>query len=481
MRKHFFMRAVAATWMLFISTVVMAQVSIYSRESIKENDAYEVAVRCEGGEWQNVPVYACDVDMHHLSTAAFAEFDMEGKVDVRVKLLRKEVIEADSLPVMIRPTSRNIKFGQPDAQTVLFTLDRPEYVSVEFGGDRHHNLHVFANPMLSEHYTGQEPGCINWKGENAQDVFVKDAPLIYFGPGVHLPKDLPTEEIKIPSNTTVYLAPGAVVKARLIVDHAENVRIIGRGILDHPLRGVEITFSRNVLVDGLTVLNPKHYTVFGGQSEDITIRNLKTFACRGWTDGIDLMCCRRVRINDVFLRNSDDCLAFYNHRWWYWGGTDDIDVQRATLWCDFAHPVNIGTHGDDRSETGEVLQNIRIHDCDILRHKGDGMLAINCGDKNIIHHVGFDSIRIEGVERGRLTDMRVQYGASYNRAPGNSIDSVSFRNITIDKASAGNMLPSRIDDYDATHNVRAFEIKNVVIGKRKFSEKKDIIRKLSAK
>ena len=90
-------------------------------------------------------------------------------------------------------------------------------------------------------------------------------------------------------------------------------------------------------------------------------------------------------------------------------------------------------------------------------------------------------IRIEGVERGRLTDMRVQYGASYNRAPGNSIDSVSFRNITIDKASAGNMLPSRIDDYDATHNVRAFEIKNVVIGKRKFSEKKDIIRKLSAK
>ena len=110
---------------------------------------------------------------------------MNGQTEVRVRLLRPDVITTDTLPVMIRPQSRGIKFTQPDQNAVCFTLDRPEYLSVEFGGDRHHNLHLFANPLLQEHYTGNEPGCINWTGVNSQDVFVKDAPLIYFGPGIH--------------------------------------------------------------------------------------------------------------------------------------------------------------------------------------------------------------------------------------------------------------------------------------------------------
>ena len=94
--------------------------------------------------------------------------------------------------------------------------------------------------------------------------------VMYFGPGTHRPKDLPNNQIRIPSNTTVYLAPGAVVKAKLVVDKAENVRIIGRGIIDHAVRGIEITDSKNIWIDGITVVNPDHYTVFGGGSTGIT-------------------------------------------------------------------------------------------------------------------------------------------------------------------------------------------------------------------
>lgn len=453
-----------------------ARVNIYQRSGVQENASYEVSIRTADGEWQSVPVLSCDVDMHHRSTAAFAEFDMNEPVEVRVRLTQPEVITTDTLPTMIRPSSRGIRFEQPDKQTVIFMLRHPDYLSIEFGGDRHHNLHLFANEIMAKEFNGDGDNVINWTGLNAQDVFVKNAPLIYFGPGIHRPKDLPSEEIKIPSNTTVYMAPGAVIKARLIVDHAENVQIIGHGIIDHPLRGVEITFSKNVLIDGLTILNPRHYSIFGGQSEDITIRNVKSFSSNGWTDGFDLMCCRRVKIDNVFLRNSDDCLALYNHRWWYWGGSSDIDVRRATLWCDFAHPVNIGSHGDDRSETGESLSHVRIHDCDIIRHHGDGMLAINCGDKNSISDIKFDSIRMEGIERGRLFDIGVLFSEKYNRAPGNDVDSIEFSNIYVDGACAGNILPARIRDYDKEHRVRRYAIKNVKIGKRKFSEKKDIIR-----
>ena len=320
--------------------------SVYSYTpagGLQPNATYSVSVRSTaGGEWQTVPVWNCEVDMHHRSVAAFAQFDMEGSVELRVKLEKPSALAADSLPPMVRPASAAVDFSISEEGTLLhLTLQKPEYISVEFGGDRHHNLHIFANPMLKETYTGEEENCINWNGGGSQqDVFVKDARLIYFAPGLHRPKDLPGEDIRIPSNCTVYLAPGSVVQARLVVDHAENVRIIGRGILDHPLRGIEVTHSKNVLIDGITVLNPRHYTVFGGASSNISIRNLKTFSAGSWTDGIDLMSCHEVDIENVFLRTSDDCLAFYAHRWWYWGDAYNIRVKRATLWCDFAHPVN---------------------------------------------------------------------------------------------------------------------------------------------
>lgn len=347
--------------------------------------------------------------------------------------------------------------------TIQLTLQRPEFLSVEFDGDRQHNLHLFANasaPFITSDGDGlaqwditplgdsDRRRIINWQSVQSQDVFVRNPSLIYFGPGVHRPKDLPSEEIKIPSNCTVYLAPGAVVKARLIVDHAENVRIIGRGIVDHPLRGVEITFSKKVLVDGITFLNPAHYTIFGGESTDITIRNIKTFSARSWSDGIDLMCCSRVHIENCFLRTSDDCIALYNHRWWYWGGSEDIDVSRCILWPDVAHPVNIGSHGDDRNPDGETLRHVRIHDCDILGDDADGLglLAINCGDNNHIRDIRFERIRAEGLRRCRPFDLRIFQSEKYNRAPGCCIDSIAFVDFTIATDVPDScILPSRVE------------------------------------
>ena len=133
--------------------------------------------------------------------------------------------------VTIRPLSKGIEYKQIQ-NAILFTLEKPQYLSIEFDGDRLHNLHLFANPLETEKYDKETKG------------------IMYFGPGVHRPKDLPNNQIRIPGNTTVYLAPGAVVKAKLLVDKAENVRIIGRGILDlslihisEPTRRVVISYA----------------------------------------------------------------------------------------------------------------------------------------------------------------------------------------------------------------------------------------------
>ena len=67
---------------------------------------------------------------------------------------------------------------------VLFRLDRPEYLSVEFDGDRLHNLHLFANPVETETYTESNDS------------------VLYFGPGVHRPQDLPNIQLRIRSIST---------------------------------------------------------------------------------------------------------------------------------------------------------------------------------------------------------------------------------------------------------------------------------------
>lgn len=457
-----------------------AQVSVPQLPSDKgpaSSEDYTVTVRpLRGGEWQQVSVLRCDVNTRRVQRAAYAEFDMGEPVVVRVTSCQQGAAGAAAATsgVRIRPTSRGLVPAVVDSKTIELTLQRPEYLSIEFQDDRHHNLHLFANAMHEAPAMPQDERVINWEGQFSQDVFVRDARFIYFGPGVHRPKDLPGEEIKIPSNCTVYLAPGAVVKARLIVDHAENVRIVGRGIVDHPLRGVEITYSKHVVVDGLTFLNPAHYTIYGGQSSDITVRNIKSFSARSWSDGIDLMCCSDVLVENCFLRTSDDCIALYNHRWWYWGGSNNIEVRHCVFWPDVAHSVNIGTHGDDRNPEGETLSGVRIHDCDVLYGDDESLLAVNCGDRNHIRDISFEDIRVEGAVRGALFDLRVLYSEKYNRAPGCCIDNVTFSRITVDEPSVAVLSPGRLLHYDTSHGVSNVRFHDIRLGNRPFDRERDM-------
>lgn len=431
-----------------LSTSVNAQLVTYPdalNAGMPPNDDYTVKVRIPGGDWKDLFEYKVSVDMDNVQSASMVQFDMGSPVEVMVK--KNNGLIQD---VKIRPLASDIQHTV-DRNVILFRLEKPQYLSVEFNGDRLHNLHLFANPLETETYTGSSNK------------------VMYFGPGVHRPQDLPNTQIQIPSNTTVYLAPGAVVKAKFLIDKAENVRIIGRGILDHPLRGVEITHSKNILIDGITVVNPDHYTIFGGEANRLTIKNLKSFSCKGWSDGIDLMCCNDVLIDNVFMRNSDDCIAIYAHRWSYYGGSQNITLQNSVLWADIAHPVNIGGHGNPEDEVGEMVENIIVRNIDILEQDEDdplyqGCMAIDCGDKNLVRKVLFEDVRVESIQEGRLFHVNVRFNPKYDRQPGRGIEDVTFRNITYNGVGEN---PSLIKGLDEERNVKNVTFENVVINGKK--------------
>lgn len=171
------------------------------------------------------------------------------------------------------------------------------------------------------------------------------------------------------------------------------------------------------------------------------------------------------------MRNSDDCIAVYGHRWNFYGDTKDIKVFNSTLWADIAHPINIGGHGDPDSMTGELLEDITFKNIDILEHDEDGILyqgcmTISCTDKNRVRNVLFEDIRVEHIQEGRLFNLQVCFNPKYNKQPGNSIEDVTFRNITY-YGSREN--PSLLEGLNETHRVQNIIFENIVIRGKKVS------------
>jgi polygalacturonase len=222
--------------------------------------------------------------------------------------------------------------------------------------------------------------------------------------------------------------------------------------------------SSNVTIDGIIVVNPQHYTVFGGESRNITIRNLKSFSTKGWSDGIDLMSCSEVLIDDVFMRNSDDCIAIYAHRWNFYGSARNISITNSILWADIAHPTNIGIHGNTTA-VGDTIENVLFKNIDILEHDEDdpnyqGCMAINAGDLNLVRNVLYEDIRVDDFEEGQLLNLRVVYNKQYNTGPGRGIQNIYFKNISY---TGANLSPAVIQGLDEKHTVNNIIFENLRI------------------
>jgi hypothetical protein len=411
-------------------------------EGIPQNDDFTVKVRVPGGEWQELFEYSVPVDMHDVRYASMVHFDFAGTVEVSVTSNRGAIASAQ-----IRPLSYGLK-PEIKGSALMFVLTKPCNLSVEIDGDRFHNLHVFTNPLETD-----------VPDENDPDV-------IYLKPGIHT---FPRNVLDVPGGKTVYLAGGAVVKAAIRCRNVENVRVRGRGMLYQPPRGFVVTHSKNITIDDIILVSPRHYTVYGGQSQAITIRNIRAFSHQGNSDGIDLMSCSDVRVSGVFLRNSDDCIALYGHRWNFSGDTRNITVRDSTLWADVAHPIHIGTHGDPANPN--VIEDVIFSNIDILEHDEpqldyQGCMSINVSDENLVRNILFEDIRVEDFTEGQLVNLRVAYNKKYASAPGRGIENVTFKNISY-HGSRANI--SILEGYDATRGIKAVVFENLTINGRLIS------------
>jgi len=425
------------------------------------NDDYTVRVRLPDGVWQDLFEYKARVDLDQQQTASMVFFNFDGPVEVAV-----QKNQGTFSKVAIRPTAKGITPTVRDG-VAYFTLEKPENLSIEFDDDRLHNLHLFTQPIRHdlpiERVVPNSPYDI---GEAA--IPDLSQPFVYFKPGIY------SGDIRLKSNTTVYIDGSAILKSPLILENVENVTVLSDGLMDDA-DGIRIYRSHNITIDGPISINQKHGTLYCGESTGLTELRIRTIGGGQWSDGLSHYSCQTVTIKDVFLRTSDDNITLYNHRGETWGDTRDFLVTDSTLWADIAHNVMIGIHGNTPSAAHpdpEVVEKAVFRNIDVLDHDEDepdyqGAIGLMVGDDNLVRDILFEDWRVERIEDGKLFSMQVLYNAKYNTSPGRGIENVTLRNIAY--TGKGSPTASLIRGYAPDRSIRHITLDNVTVGGQKLT------------
>lgn len=416
------------------------RVVVYPRLAEPLSPLYTVRVRAPGGRWQAVDVYQAAVDEADPAVSAVALLSVDGPVQVRVSL-RTGVMHRAAVEPASRRIAATIGSG---GTTATFALPGPENVSFEVDGDRRNNLQLFANPV--------DPG---------PPAATKGRHVVAFAPGAH---DLAGDHVlRISSDTTVYLAPGALVRGSLTVAAgAHDVVVRGDGVIDPsayfdpsgPSAGVVVDRATHVGIRDVTILRGQNGGVTIAGSHDVTLDNVKEINADRYSDGVDIASSTDVLIEGCFLRTSDDSIALWaTNPFVSAGSTRDVTVRSSVLWPDVAHGILVGPYG--KPDGSDSIQNLTVEDVDVLEQDEpqslyQGAIGLEAGDSLTERHLVFGDVRIARVSRGEALDVHVYRNPNENTTAGRAIDDVLFRDVTVPGGAV-----SSIGGYGAGQGVTA--------------------------
>ncbi len=327
--------------------------------------------------------------------------------------------------VQIRPRSLGIVPEITDG-TIRFTLKNPAYFTVEPYG-RGGALHIFADPVQS------------------YDIDQANDDVIYFGAGEH-----EVGFINLKSNQTLFIDEGAVVYACVRAIDAENIKILGRGILDNSKNKekilfeysaenndaaidnavrehtVEFEYCTNIVIEGITLRDSLVYNIRPVGCKNIHISNVKIIGCwRYNSDGIDMHNCENVLIENCFIRTFDDSICVKGFDCYYDGDVEEavkkamyrngksydvfknVLVRNCVIWNDWGKCLEIG------AETrAEEMSAIVFENCDII-HATCCVLDCSNVDYADIHDVIYRNINVEYDDFLMCTSIQTTDGEKY--------------------------------------------------------------------
>lgn len=207
-------------------------------------------------------------------------------------------------------------------------------------------------------------------------------------------------------------------------------RIFGAG---HHLRPhfVEPVRCKNVLIEGVTILNSPMWVLSPLYCTNVTIRNVTVNTKGPNTDGCDPDSCTDVLIKDCSFSDGDDCIAIKSGR--------DHDGQKIGIPC----------------------QNLVVENCNF--EAGHGGIGIGSETSGGIQNVFGENCRFDSPDLGMAIRLKT------NPARGGYIQNVFIRNCSVKTAQVGIHMTLRYGSSGAMEGASAPVIRNIDIQNCTFS------------
>lgn len=442
------------------------------------NPYYNVYV-LKDRRWQTVEVYnalCSDSPNHHeeiwndwdnskklRDTMCYALFTHDFADAVRVKVEKRSGFSR----VAVRPSAYGITTKESaSSNTVEFTLPAYEKrkVSVEFDGDRYHNL--FLMPSRPD----------------TRKPAVSGGNVSYYGPGEH------TEGIIVlTEGQTLYVDEGAVLYPQNIQVRGNGVTIAGRGVISgEKMRHWGEEFSNaDVMIDvqgnkheggytdfrieGVTMIDAPSWCLRVMNTDNVAIENINMIHWDLNGDGIDLCTVTGATINDCMLRAYDDCITLkVRSNADPYGNVHDIRITNCIIWGDYARGIVVGPECGNVWWASGDIRNIEIRNCTVLEAARGQALAImqelgdfsEAGGPALIDNVLFEDCVVDNIHSSGTPI----YTSQVNKGESCEMKNVVFRNVTI--LDGLGCQPSRIN---VNNTYTSIDFDNLIYNSRKIT------------
>ncbi|MBQ8576811.1 MAG: hypothetical protein IJ449_02420 [Clostridia bacterium] len=279
--------------------------------------------------------------------------------------------------------------------------------------------------------------------------FTQSHTVYVMKPGLH-----GISSIGLPSDSVLYIARGAYLqvtdrknadgspntKTAIHADDAENVRIVSRGLLDcGKVLGGDRKFkhvfnvgrSRNVTVEGMTVVNANTWTMCFYNSQNVTAEWNLLLSFRTYSDGIMMSECRDSAGRHNFVRTGDDAIEFKGTGWWGKNTSENCIYEHNDLWTDKGAGYCL-TWESSCGMRNMVFRDNSVGFAQPTWTDRNTALDCLCGTDASVRwgDITFENIEIYHVISPNAINVQLS-GA------GAILDNILFRNITVSSAEAG--------------------------------------------
>jgi hypothetical protein len=387
-------------------------------------------------------------------------FDIKGRVrlDITPRFFVKDL--------KIRPERAGMAHTI-EGNTVTIFLNKPQSLSLEFNDDIENPLLVFANEPETEIPDRNDPNVRFYEAGKIHEV----------GYEINRPT--------IQSGQTVYIAPGAIVYGAFTTPsnrQSANIRIMGRGVLSG---AKDLTASggkwpllfrhiNNLTVEGVTLVDCKNWSMLLFGCDNVTVRGVKIVSNTGMDDGIDIVGCKNVTVDNCFIRTKDDCIAlkagiaYIDGANLGAGNIENITVKNSVIWN--------GKHGNGL-EIGfelntDTIKNVTFENIDLIHTENpggmdEGAITIHNSGKAIVRDVLYKDIRIEDPQR-MLFHFAVLESVYTSPANYGKIQNIRLEDIEV--SSTRGALHSSITGRNSAENINYIMFKNLTINEKKINQ-----------